>query len=38
MDAKYKDVQHLKQFLMKEESHKFYKSLNSTKNIEDSEV
>jgi len=36
-DAKYKDLLHLKQFLMKEESHKFYENLKKNDGIQDSE-
>lgn len=36
-DVKYKDLQHLKQFLMKSKSQKFYDSLKSTKDIENSD-
>jgi hypothetical protein len=36
-DAKYKDLLHLKQFLMKEESYKFYENLKKNDDIQDSE-
>lgn len=36
-DAKYKDLLHMKQFLLKAESHKFYENLKTAEDIQNSD-